>query len=137
MSFQVFLNLIAASLGFFAACFFVVGIAHLRAADIKRIASSGWGGFSQPLADSFATQRAEYLAGSILLVLSFMAQLAANLINPELKPAALSAMEQAVGLIGAIVLVLLLLAIALRYGVARCTKTRVRLLVASENKTPT
>lgn len=137
MTLQTFLNLIAACLGFLAALFFVVGVAHLRAADIKRIASSGWGGFSQNLADSFATQRAEYLAGAILLVLSFVSQLAANVVDSNLRPAALQPEDHAFRLIFALVLGLLVLAVALRYAVAKGTKARVRALLASENKSST
>ena len=137
MTLQTFLNLIAACLGFLAALFFVIGVAHLRAADIKRIASSGYGGFSQNLADSFATQRAEYLSGAILLILSFMSQLAANVVDPSLQPPAIQPLEHAIRVIVALVVGLLVLAVILRYAVARCTKARVRALMAAESKSST
>ncbi len=137
MTLQTFLNLIAACLGFLAASFFVIGVAHLRAADIKGIASSGWGGFSQNLADSLSTQRAEYLSGAILLIQSFVSQIAANVVDPKLCPSALQPLEHAIRLIVALAVVLLLLAAILRYAVATHTKARVRALVASENKSST
>lgn len=82
MTLQMFVNLIAACLVLLAALFFVIGVAYLRAADNIGIASFDWGRFSQNLANSFATQRIEYLTGAILLVLSFVSQLAATLPMP-------------------------------------------------------
>jgi len=132
MPLQTFLAVLAASLGFLAGLFFIVGIARLGALDIKRMASSGWGGFSRSLADSLATQRGEYLAGSMLLVLSFLLQVGSGLIPASVQPAFLYSAGVSAGMLFGVVAILVVGAVLLRSAVIRVTKAGIDGLVSKD-----
>ena len=85
MLLPTFLNILGASLGFLSALFFALGTLRLRTKDIVGIAGTYWE-FNQNLADSIASQRAEYIAGALLLLASFALQVAANLVPSTLLP---------------------------------------------------
>ena len=73
MPLSTFLNIFGASIGFLSALFFALGTLRLRTKDIVGIAGTYWD-FNQHLADSIASQRAEYIAGALLLLASFSLQ---------------------------------------------------------------
>jgi len=72
---------------------------RLKSKDVAAVASTYWG-FNQHLADSIASQRAEYIVGALLLVLSFSLQLAANLVPPAFQPSLLQPFGFAFAAIG-------------------------------------
>lgn len=137
MPLQTFLAVLAASLGFLAGLFFAVGIARLGALDIKRMASSGWGGFSRSLADSLATQRGEYLAGSMLLILSFLLQVGSSLIPFSVQPAFFHHAGVAAGMLVGVVAIALVGAVLLRNAVIRVTKAGIATLVSKDAESHT
>lgn len=78
MTEQLAFTLSAASIGFVAAVFFCVGNAMNTSSKILLQATPFWD-FSEPLASSLAAQRAQYVIGALLLVASFLLQVAAAL----------------------------------------------------------
>lgn len=78
MTEQLAWTIAAAAVGFVAAVLFCIGNAFNAAEDILSQATPYWG-FSQPLARAFATQRAQYAVGAVMLFLAFVLQLAAAL----------------------------------------------------------
>lgn len=75
MSYQLLLNLSAVVVGFLAAICFCVGNVLNTPKTIWQIAKPRWD-FSPELARSFASQRAQYAVGALLLVLTFVFQMA-------------------------------------------------------------
>ncbi|MDI1273093.1 hypothetical protein [Polaromonas sp.] len=78
MSQQLALTIAAAAIGFVAAVYFCVGNVMNTPTAIVAQATPRWD-FSEPLARTFAAQRAQYVVGAILLVVAFMLQVAAAL----------------------------------------------------------
>lgn len=132
MPLQTFLAVLAATLGFVAGLFFIVGIARLGPLDIKRIASSGWGGFSRNLAYSLATQRGEYLAGSMLLAMSFLLQVASSLVPVSVQPAFLHSAGIAAAMLISLVAILLVGATVLRSAVIHLTRVGIEAMVSKD-----
>jgi len=130
MPLQTFLAVLAATAGFLAGLFFAVGIARLGPLDIKRMASSGWGGFGRNLAYALATQRGEYLAGSTLLVLCFLLQVWSALMPASVQPAFLHSTGFAAAILIALAAILLVTATVLRSWVVRTTKSSIDALVS-------
>lgn len=82
MTEQLALILSAASLGFLAAIFFCVGNTMNSPAKIFLQATPFWD-FNEPVASALAAQRAQYVVGAVLLVFSFILQVAAALASPS------------------------------------------------------
>ena len=78
MTEQLVLTLVAASVGFVAAMFFCIGSA-LNTADKILLQATCYYDLSEPLARALSGQRAQYLVGALLLVASFLLQVAAAL----------------------------------------------------------
>ena len=82
------LNIAAISIGFVAAVCFCIGAATSDAKQISGISGTYWA-FNKSLARSLAAQRAQYVVGAVLLVISFSLQAAAVLAsqsNPAFLP---------------------------------------------------
>ena len=77
MTNQMALILTAATVGFVAAIFFCVGNVLNSPSQITAQATPYWD-FSEPLARSLAAQRAQYVIGALLLLVSFGLQIAAT-----------------------------------------------------------
>ncbi len=75
---QLAFTLLAACFGFVAAVFFCVGNAMNSSDKILLQATPFWD-FSEPVARALASQRAQYAVGALLLVVSFLLQVAAAL----------------------------------------------------------
>ncbi len=131
MLLAAFLNIIGASLGFLSAMFFAIGALGMHPQKIMQISSSYWDA-NQHWGDSIAEQRADYIAGALLLLLSFSSQLAANLVQPDTAPSLLQPRGCAIAEIVAVVLVLLVSTGLLRNAVAKSTKRKVRQLQAEK-----
>jgi len=78
MTEQLAVTLTVASIGFAAAVFFCIGNAFNSAKLITAQAIPYWD-FSKPMARSLTAQRAQYVVGALLLVASFLLQIAAAL----------------------------------------------------------
>ena len=127
MLLSTFLNILGACIGFMSASFFAFGALVMSAEKISAISATYWDA-NQHWGDSIAEQRADYIAGALLLLLSFASQLAANLVPPTSAPSPLQPFGFAIAEIAAVVAVLLASAILLRGAVAKTTKQRVRKL---------
>jgi len=75
---QLAFTLAAATVVFASAVFFCIGNASNTSAKIMLQAAPFWD-FSQPAARALAAQRAQYVAGALLLVIAFLLQVAAAL----------------------------------------------------------
>lgn len=71
-----FASLLGLGAGFVAALFFCIGTARLGSASLFDLASTFWG-YNRALFQALAAQRADYVCGAFLLVISFVAQVAA------------------------------------------------------------
>ena len=131
MLLSTFLNILGACLGFISALFFAFGALMMTAEKINIIAATYWNA-NQHWGDSIADQRADYIAGALLLLLSFSSQLAANLVPSTLQPSLLQPLGCAIAEIVAVVLALLVSTVLLRNAVAKTTKTEVRRLQAEK-----
>ncbi len=93
MTEQLALILAAASVGFLSAVFFCIGNALNTAKKILLQSTPRWD-FSAPVARALSSQRAQYVVGALLLVVSFLLQVAAALASsttPAALPQSLSA----------------------------------------------
>jgi hypothetical protein len=124
-----FLNILCACLGFAAAIFFAVGAILTGPRRIFRIAKSYWD-INSHWADSICDQRADYVAGALLLVASFSFQLWANLIPIEPQPAQFQPYGCAMAEIGVALIFLLLFALLLRNSVSKSSKEAIRQMQA-------
>ena len=133
MSAQTFLSLLAASTGFVSALFFVLGPIDFKIKDIVSIASSAYGGFSRAFANSLAAQRADYIVGALLLVLTFSLQIAANLIPISLQAGTFLSFDNGIYAIVFLTCALLLIALAFRAVLAKSTRKKIQLELEARN----
>lgn len=77
MTLPHFLNVLSACIGLVAALFLCLGTARLSNQAIWLLSTTFWD-FNPHVAKALSAQRAEYVAGAALLVLTFVIQLAAN-----------------------------------------------------------
>ena len=129
MLLSMFINILAACIGFMASMFFAIGAMSMTPVKIFNIAASYWDA-NQPWGDSIADQRADYITGGLLLVMSFSLQLAANLVPPTSEPSLLQPYGCAIAGIAAAFALLLVCSVLLRYAIAKTTRKKVRQLVA-------
>lgn len=87
MTEQLALTLAAASIGFVAAVFFCIGNALNTSEKVLLQSTPRWD-FSEPVARALTAQRAQYVVGALLLVASFLLQVAATLASSTI-PASL------------------------------------------------
>ena len=73
MSEQQLVSIAGISTGFIAALFLCIGGASMSARNIKNLCSTRWD-FNGDLAISLAAQRAQYVTGALLLLISFALQ---------------------------------------------------------------
>lgn len=131
MLLATFLNILGACIGFMSALFFAFGALMMTAEKINTIAATYWDA-NQHWGDSIAEQRADYIAGALLLLLSFSLQLAANLVHPAFALSLLHPFGWALAEIGFVVVLLLMSSVLLRNFVAKATKEKVHRLIASD-----
>lgn len=131
MLLTTFLNVLGACIGFMSALFFAFGALVMTAEKINIIAATYWDA-NQHWGDSIAEQRADYIAGALLLLVSFALQLSANLVPSSIAPSLLQPVGCASAEIVAVIAFLLVLAVLLRNFVARRTKEKVHRLIAAD-----
>lgn len=130
MTLAIFLNILGLFLGFVSAIFFAVGALTMTPAKIQKVAASYWDA-NQHWGDSIADQRADYIVGALLLLLSFSVQLAANLVPSAFEPSLLQPLGCAIAEIVAALALLLVCSVLLRNGIAKLTKSQVRQIQAA------
>ena len=131
MLLSTFLNILGACIGFISALFFAFGALMMTAEKINIIAATYWNA-NQHWGDSIADQRADYIAGALLLLLSFSSQLAANLVPSASAPSLLQPFGCAIAEIVAVVASLLVGSVLLRNASAKTTKQKVHQLQEAE-----
>jgi hypothetical protein len=129
MLLSTFINILAACIGFMASIFFAIGAMSMTPVKIFNIAASYWDA-NLPWGDSIADQRADYITGGLLLVMSFSLQLAANLVPPTSEPSLLQPYGCAIAEIAAAFALLLVCSVLLRCAIAKKTRIKVRQLVS-------
>jgi hypothetical protein len=98
------LNILSACTGLIAGGFFAYGALSVRVDEIAKMADTVIGG-SLDLAKSFAAQRSQYIVGALFLALTFLLQLAVNVIPPELQRLQLLDVRYSVALLACLALV--------------------------------
>ncbi|TRZ92075.1 MAG: hypothetical protein D4R84_13045 [Rhodocyclaceae bacterium] len=131
MLLTTFLNILGACVGFLSAIFFSIGAMIMTPMNIHKIAASYWDA-NQHWGDCISEQRADYIAGGLLLLLSFLLQLSANLVQPTAEPYLIEPLGCAVAEIATAVSFLLICSLLLRNAVAKNTKQQVRQLQMEE-----
>lgn len=131
MTLSTFLNILGACVGFISAIFFSVGAMTMTPEKIFRVAASYWDA-NQHWGDSIADQRADYIAGGLLLLLAFSAQLSANLVPSTAEPSLLQPFGCAIAEILAVLVLLLVCSALLRNAIAKSTRQKMRQLQAEE-----
>lgn len=131
MLLSTFLNILGASIGAMSAMFFAFGALFASPKDMYEITSLKWD-VNQHWADSIAAQRADYIAGALLLLLSFSSQLAANLVHPNAAPSLLQPFGCAIAEIVAVIAFLLVCSVLLRNVNAKTTQDKLRQWRAKE-----
>ncbi len=125
MPLSTYLNIFGASIGLMSALFFAFGALMMSPDKIGLISSSYWDE-NLHWRDSLAEQRADYICGAILLLLSFSCQLAGNFVPPAFTPYILNTFSCAIsGIVGSFI-ILLLCFILLRRVIATKTIQKVQ-----------
>src|SRR5690606_34836518 len=131
MVLSTFLSIFAASIGFMASGFFAIGAMTMNSTKIFEISSTYWDA-NRHWGDSIADQRADYIIGGLLLLLSFSLQLSAILVPSNIRPPLFQPVGCAIAAIGACIALILLLALWLRSSIAKSTKRKVHQLQDKE-----
>jgi len=127
------LNIIAASIGFCAAAFFCIGNISNSSNKII-IQSTPYYDFSEPVALALAAQRAQYITGALLLVISFGLQIAATQASST-NPVNLPQYVRTWPCLVIAVLVPTALASGLACaGIYRCTKSKIQQHLETEKQ---
>lgn len=126
MLMSTFLSVLGLSVGAMSALFFAAGALFVSTKDLYEITSGEWSVERHVWGDSIADQRANYIVGALLLLLSFGLQLAATLVpscdSPSpVQPLGYTLAEIVVGLV-----LVLGCSLFFRHAHARSTKRQLR-----------
>ena len=110
---STFFTVLGATIGFLASVFFCIGALRMRVSDIVDVTSSMWD-YNSALVKLWAAQRADYIAGGILLVLAFVLQIIGAVTPSDIQPEIFRPIGCVSALIVAAFVVALLLATLLR-----------------------
>lgn len=130
MVLALLLNVLGLCIGLMSALFFSVGAITMSPAKIQKVSASYWDA-NEHWGDSLADQRADYIVGAFLLLLSFSLQLVGSLIPPTVEVAFLLSISHAGIAIAATIMILLTGAIFLKKSIASNTKVQVREIQAA------
>ena len=125
MPLSTFLNIFGACVGFMSASFFSVGAMMMTPEKIQKVAASYWDA-NQHWGDSIADQRADYIVGGLLLLLSFSLQLSASLVPSAAQPSLLQPFGCVIAEIVAALAFLLVCSVLIRHSIAKSTRQSVR-----------
>lgn len=87
MNLATVFDISAATFGLFAGAFFCVGVLHVKDATLGTIANSFWGS-GEAVATELIQQKTDFIFGAILLILSFLVQVAGKFLSLNEAPAA-------------------------------------------------
>ena len=132
MLLSTFLNVFGLSVGAMSALFFAAGALFVSTEDLYEITSGAWDVERHRWGDSIAGQRADYIAGALLLLVSFGFQLAANLVPVDAAPSLFQPLGCAIAEIVAGVSLLLVCSVFLRNANAHATREKLRKMRAAE-----
>jgi hypothetical protein len=130
MPLSAFLNIIGLCLGLMSATFYSIGALTMTPTKIQKVAANYWDS-NQHWSDCIADQRADYIVGALLLLLSFSSQLWAALIPSTAEPPLLQPVGRAAAEIAAALALLLACSVVLRNAIARSTRSQVRQMQAA------
>jgi hypothetical protein len=120
MTILQFLNALSACLGLSAALFLCLGTARLSNQAIWLLSSTFWD-FNPHVAEALSIQRAEYVTGAVLLVLTFLIQLTSVVLPMSATPSFPSA-PHGLAATGIVTAVAVAGGLALRSRVAASTR---------------
>jgi hypothetical protein len=123
------LRILAACIGFISGAFLIWGTVRMKPRDIVNRSRSFFDA-SPHLLNALTRHRADYITGALLLTLAFFVQLAANLLPEELS---MFQLPNAFVAIGCVTILILAVAIAIRWMIVRNTQQAVRQEEAREN----
>jgi VIT1/CCC1 family predicted Fe2+/Mn2+ transporter len=130
MTEQLALNIVSASVGLVAAIFFCVGNAFNTAKLIAEQTTPSRGRtFLEPLASSLAAQRAQYIVGAVLLLITFILQIAGALASSSTDVSLPSCLKSWPMLVVAVIIPTVFLGATVSWLIQRHTMQAVRLLV--------
>ena len=124
MALLTFLNILGLSCGLLAGIFFAFGMVRMTTEDIYFSTHMQWD-LNEHLVHSIASQRAEYIIGALLLLLSFSLQLSAILIPSTYKPSLIQPLGCAVSEILVLMLGTLVCSVLVRNTLSKTTKEKV------------
>ena len=115
-----------------SALFFAAGALFVTTEDLYEITSGAWDVERHRRGDSIAGQRADYIAGALLLLVSFFLQLAANLVPADAAPSLFQPLGCAIAEIVAALVAVLACSLFLRNANALATREKLRKMRAAE-----
>ena len=130
MLMSTFLSVLGLSVGAMSALFFAAGALFVSTEDLYEITSGAWDVERHVWGDSIADQRANYIVGALLLLLSFGLQLAATLIPSCGSPSPFQPLYYAIAEIVAALVLVLGCSLFFRASHARTTKKQLRTMRA-------
>jgi len=123
MNLSTIIEISGATLGFFSAVFFSVGVLHVKESTLIDIATLMWED-GATIAKELTLQKVDFIFGAILLVLSFLVQIFGKCLSPAISHSVvINSIFHGIafGLIGPVVLVLFLY---LPYCILRSSSVR-------------
>lgn len=126
MLIPTFLSVLGLSVGAMSAIFFAAGALFVSTKTLYEITSGAWDVEHHLWSDSIADQRANYIVGALLLLLSFGLQLAAILVPSTSAPSLLQPLCYAIVGIFAVLALVLGCSLFFRAAHARSTKLQLR-----------
>ena len=130
MLMSAFLSVIGLSVGAMSAMFFAAGALFVSTKDLYEITSGEWDVERHVWGDSIADQRADYIVGALLLLVSFGLQLAATLIPSCEQSLPFQPLGYAIAEIVAVLVLVLGCSLFFRVSHARSTKKQLRTMRA-------
>jgi len=132
MLMSTFLNVLGLSIGAMSAMFFAAGALFVSTEDLYEITSGAWDVERHVWGDSIAGQRADYIAGALLLLVSFVLQLSATLVPADPAPSPFQPTGCAIAEIVSALVAVLVCSLFLRNAHAHATRSKLRKLRAEE-----
>ena len=130
MLMSAFLSIIGLSVGAMSAMFFAAGALFVSTKDLYEITSGAWDVERHVWGDSIADQRADYIVGALLLLVSFGLQLAATLIPSCEQSSPFQPLGCAIAEIAAVLVLVLGCSLCFRASHAHSTKKQLRTMRA-------
>ena len=131
MELPTFLSILSAIIGFIASGFFAIGAMTMTSTKIFEI-SSTYFDTNRHWGDSIAEQRADYIVGGLLLLLSFSLQFSAILTPLSIQPSQFQPFGCAIAEIAAGIALVLVFALLARSSISKASKRNIHRLQDKE-----